>query len=107
LIYCLTGGGGDLLGDSKVVQKCCCCLSRHVLGLDSWCRFNQWVARVLELDCAKGCVGEKYESPNPWAQWVGVDISGGVLKSASVRLLKVMQLDVDSDALNIAGQDFD
>ena len=45
MIYCLTDGRVDHLGDLEDGQRCFGCLSRHVLGLDSCCRLIRWWLR--------------------------------------------------------------
>ena len=64
-------------------------------------------ARILELGCAAGRLGERYKQLHPEVYWVGVDLNDQALRLAATRLDATHRLDVDAGDLSVVGADFD
>jgi SAM-dependent methyltransferase len=64
-------------------------------------------AKVLELGCGTGRLGEQYKKAHPEAQWVGVDVSQEVLQIAATRLDTTYCMDLDGPALDGLGSGYD
>jgi SAM-dependent methyltransferase len=64
-------------------------------------------AKVLELGCGTGRLGEQYKKAHPGAQWVGVDVSREALTIAAARLDATYCVDLDETALDGVGSGYD
>jgi SAM-dependent methyltransferase len=64
-------------------------------------------AKVLELGCGTGRLGEQYKKAHPGAQWVGVDVSREALTIAAARLNATYCVDLDVTALDGVGSGYD
>lgn len=64
-------------------------------------------AKVLELGCATGRLGERYKQTHSEALWVGVDCDAEALAFAASRLDTVHALDLDTEDLAVVGDGFD
>jgi SAM-dependent methyltransferase len=64
-------------------------------------------AKVLELGCGTGGLGERYKKPHPEAEWVGVDVSREALTAAATRLDATFCVDLDAVSLEEVGSGYD
>jgi SAM-dependent methyltransferase len=64
-------------------------------------------AKVLELGCSTGRLGERYKKAHPGAQWVGVDVSREALTIAAERLDATYCVDLDATTLDGVGSGYD
>jgi len=64
-------------------------------------------AKVLELGCGGGLLGERYKREHPGTHWVGVDVSGEALQLAATRLDATHCVDLDVAMLDNVGSDYD
>ncbi len=64
-------------------------------------------AKVLELGCGTGRLGERYKKEHPEAQWVGVDVSREALAIAAPRLDATYCVDLDEGSLDGVGSGYD
>jgi SAM-dependent methyltransferase len=64
-------------------------------------------AKVLELGCGTGRLGEQYKKAHPGAEWVGVDVSREALTVAATRLDATYCVDLDATSLDGVGAGYD
>jgi SAM-dependent methyltransferase len=64
-------------------------------------------AKVLELGCGTGRLGERYKKAHPGAEWVGLDVSREALTIAVARLDATYCVDLDETALDGVGSGYD
>lgn len=64
-------------------------------------------ARVLELGCADGRLGQRYKHVHPAARWTGVDRNPASVAEARAHLDDVLAIDLETGTLEAAGTNFD
>jgi SAM-dependent methyltransferase len=64
-------------------------------------------AKVLELGCGTGRLGERYKKAHPGAEWVGVDVNREALTVAAMRLDAIYCVDLDAVSLDGVGSGYD